>query len=43
VAPAPSASKAPVSAEVLELPRRTVARAAPPARPSAAGGAGTEF
>ncbi|MGB5852757.1 MAG: methyl-accepting chemotaxis protein, partial [Rhodanobacter sp.] len=31
VAPAPSASKALVSAEVLELPRRTVARAAEPA------------
>jgi methyl-accepting chemotaxis protein len=43
VAPAVSATRAPVSAEVLELPRRSVARTAEPARRSAAGGAWTEF
>jgi methyl-accepting chemotaxis protein len=43
LAPAVSATRVPVSAEVLELPRRSVARTAEPARRSAAGGAWTEF
>ncbi|CAM5459172.1 methyl-accepting chemotaxis protein [Rhodanobacter lindaniclasticus] len=42
-APAAAMARAPVSAQVVELPRKSVARAAEPARRSAAGGAWTEF